>query len=430
MAKRIIAIIAIFILSTVAWMGLGANVTLRTKSSDRELESDVSDLWGGPQSQMSPRVFFTYETTEEQTEEVEDEQSGAKSMKKTMVKVWKREPMILDSSNVRVDLGLDYRKKGLLWYSTYAIKFAGDYTYEHRDQRTGKLLVVYNFPNTATYDNFRFDVVGLSDGIGVPGDEQSTYRSLVHTLPIVPGQKVSFSVGYQSRGMSNWHYSFGPNVNQVKNFTLTMNTNFKAIDFPQGSMSPTQKKETNEGWTLSWVSSNLISGFDIGMEMPKKLNPGPLVAQISFFAPISLLFFFAWMVVITLLRKIDLHPVNYLFLSAAFFSFHLLFAHLVDHFELIPSFIVSSVVSVFLVVSYLRLAVGLRFAAVEAGLSQLLYLVFFSYAHFLKGTTGLIVTIGSIITLFAIMQLTGRIKWSEQFAKQNRARIPIATKVS
>jgi hypothetical protein len=71
------------------------------------------------------------------------------------------------------------------------------------------------------------------------------------------------------------------------------------------------------------------------------------------------------------------------------------------------------VVSVFLVVSYLRLAVGLRFAAVEAGLAQLVYLVLFSYAHFFQGFTGLIVTIGSILTLFALMQLTGRIRWSE-----------------
>jgi hypothetical protein len=90
-------------------------------------------------------------------------------------------------------------------------------------------------------------------------------------------------------------------------------------------------------------------------------------------------------------------------------------AYLVDHISIHWAFVICSAVSVFLVVSYLRLVVGIRFAAVEAGLAQLIYLVLFSYAFFFKGFTGLAVTIGSIITLFVVMQMTGRIKWAEKF---------------
>ena len=49
-------------------------------------------------------------------------------------------------------------------------------------------------------------------------------------------------------------------------------------------------------------------------------------------------------------------------------------------------------------------------------LAQLVYLVLFSYAFFFKGFTGLAITIGAIATLFAVMQMTGRIRWSEVFA--------------
>ncbi len=69
-----------------------------------------------------------------------------------------------------------------------------------------------------------------------------------------------------------------------------------------------------------------------------------------------------------------------------------------------------------LVVSYLRLVVDWRFAVVEAGLTQLIYLVLFSYAFFFEGFTGLTVTIGTILTLFVVMQMTGRIRWEEKFA--------------
>jgi inner membrane protein involved in colicin E2 resistance len=122
------------------------------------------------------------------------------------------------------------------------------------------------------------------------------------------------------------------------------------------------------------------------------------------------------MLVITTLRDIDLHPVNYFFLAASFFAFHLLFAYLVDRLPLAPAFIICSLVSMGLTISYLRLVVGLRFAAVESGLAQLVYLVLFSFALFNEGWSGLSITIGVIATLFVVMQVTGRIRWSERFA--------------
>jgi hypothetical protein len=63
----------------------------------------------------------------------------------------------------------------------------------------------------------------------------------------------------------------------------------------------------------------------------------------------------------------------------------------------------------------------MRFALLEAGISQLIYLVLFSYAFFWKGFTGLSITVISILTLFVVMQATGRISWAEKFARKNGA---------
>jgi hypothetical protein len=49
--------------------------------------------------------------------------------------------------------------------------------------------------------------------------------------------------------------------------------------------------------------------------------------------------------------------------------------------------------------------------------------VLFSYAFFWKGFTGLAITVIAIITLFVVMQVTGKIRWSERFAA--RARVPV-----
>jgi inner membrane protein involved in colicin E2 resistance len=241
---------------------------------------------------------------------------------------------------------------------------------------------------------------------------------------IAAGQTALLHIAYRSQGLNSWRYKLADGVAHVKDFALTMRTNFKDIDFADDTLSPTSKQSTADGWDLTWRYSDLVSGFQIGMTMPEKLQPGPLAGEISYFAPVSLFFFFFLMFIITTLRNIDLHPMNYFFLATAFFAFHLLLAYLVDHVSIHVGMVISSVVSIALVVSYLRLVVGIRFATLEAGVAQLIYLVVFSYAFFWKGFTGLSITIISIITLFIVMQATGRIRWSEKFASQPRVPVP------
>jgi inner membrane protein involved in colicin E2 resistance len=150
--------------------------------------------------------------------------------------------------------------------------------------------------------------------------------------------------------------------------------------------------------------------------MPEKIQPGPLAGRISFFAPVSLFFFFFVLFILCTVRGIDLHPMNYFFLACTFFSFHLLLAYLVDHISIHLAFAICSAVSIFLLVNYLRLVVNARFALFEAGLIQFVYLVLFSYAFFFEGFTGLTVTIGAILTLYIVMRATARVRWAQLFA--------------
>jgi inner membrane protein involved in colicin E2 resistance len=94
----------------------------------------------------------------------------------------------------------------------------------------------------------------------------------------------------------------------------------------------------------------------------------------------------------------------------------LLFAYLVDHVGIGSAFAVASVSSIIMVTLYLRLVVGPRFAFREAALAQLVYQVGFAGAHFLEGYTGLTVAVLATLTLFLLMLLTGRVKWSQTLA--------------
>jgi inner membrane protein involved in colicin E2 resistance len=212
--------------------------------------------------------------------------------------------------------------------------------------------------------------------------------------------------------MDEWRYVPDPGVASLKDFQLSMTTDFTDIDFPAGALSPSSRELAASGYKLDWAFEQVVTGRAIGMVMPRRVQPGELAASLSFSAPISLGFFFLILLVEGRRKGLNIHPINYLFLGAAFFSFHLLFAYSVDHLHIAPAFAISSAVSVFLVVSYLRLVVSPRFAFIEAAAAQLVYLVGFSLAHFWDGFTGLTVTVLSILTLFLLMQLTGRIRWS------------------
>ena len=415
MLKRIAAITGIFACACVAWVVLGSTIFYRTENSGSALSGRVTSTWGAPQDQKPPSIAYHWQ--EEKTVTAEENGKTVKRVEKVTMSA----PAAIEASRIVADLRLDYRQKGLLWFSTYGVKFDGSYTFHNPSAKVETFVFTLPFPaQQALYDSVEISL----DGQPLPLTFSGTTATAQST--IATDSTHVLRTAYRSQGLESWRYNISSRtpegnstVSQARDFDLLVRTDFSGFDFPENAMSPTEKRRTASGWELQWKYQNLVSGFDIALKMPQKLQPGPLAARISFFAPVSLFFFFFLIFILSALRGIELHPMNYFFLACAFFSFHLLMAYLVDHVSIHVAFAAASVVSISLVVSYLRLVVNPRFALVDAGLAQLIYLVLFSYAFFFEGFTGLAVTIGAIATLFVIMQMTGRIRWEDKVARKN-----------
>lgn len=414
--SRLIAIGFICFVSAIAWFILGTSVTSRSGQFDHQLTTEVSRLWGGIQNQAAPRVVVWRPV--EVTETVKESQPSGPPVTRQIKKTVMQDGAIpLESSRITVDLRLQHRQKGLLWYDTYTVAFEGRYVVRNPDAVPRTIGARLKFPSAdAPYDQFSLRLNGI-DAPPVSNLSEVEVRAVVQ-----PGAEAPLEVRYTSRGLDKWFYALTDSgVTQVHDLVLTMTTDFGAVDFPAGAMSPTTIQTTGEGRRLEWRFASLVTGQVIGLDLPDRTNPGPLAARITFFAPVSLLFFTTVLVILGILHNENLHPMNYAFLSAAFFAFHLLLAYLVDHLNIHLSFVLASATSIFLVVTYLRSVAGTRFAVRRAGFAQLVFLVFFSYAFFFKGYTGLTVTIGSIVTLFVLMQATGRVDWSRVFEREARA---------
>jgi hypothetical protein len=414
---RLFAIVLIFVASTLAWFGLGTSVAMRSGEHDGRLAGEVAQLWGGPHTQVAPHAWVEVPrvVTETSTEKGPGGAAVDRSVTRTVVH---RVTAPLESTRVVAHLALNHRQRGLLWYDTYDVTLRATYRFRNPTPDARDLVVAFEFPSaTSIYDDFVLRVNGHPATADADLAKGLTARA---TVP--PDGNAVVEVAYRSRGLDRWIYAFDrEQVTQVEDAEVVVTTDFRRIDFPIGTMSAGEKVAEGEGWKLTWRFSNLVTGQRIGVDLPNRLNPGPLASRVTFFAPVSLLFFLTVMVMLGVTRGENLHPMNYFFLSAAFFAFHLLLAYLVDHVSIHLAFGVSAAVSLLLVGTYLRKAAGVTTVG-HALAAQAIFLVAFAYAFFLEGYTGLTVAVGAVITLFALMQLTAHLRWADVFATRALAR--------
>jgi hypothetical protein len=411
---RLCAIALIYLAAAVAWFVLGTSVIARSGEFDDRLSNEVALLWGGPHTQTAPDLWMEQpKTVVEAIERVDA--AGRKTMETVTRVVNERVPVPLRSSDVDVSLALDHRRKGLLWYDTYAVKLRATYRAANPTTTVQVVKVHLKFPSDQVqFDNFIFRINGLA---GHQNPDPAAGATAQAEVP--PGGGITIELAYDSRGLDTWTYAFAQKgVTEVQDFVLKVRTDFGGFNIPAGTMSPSSSREVDGGWELGWQFTSLLTGRTVGIDLPNRLNPGPLTARITYFAPVSLLFFLTVMVILGVIRTESLHPMHYAFLSAAFFAFHLLLAYLVDHLSMHWSFAAASATSILLVTSYLRGVAGTSFAIARAGLAQLVFLILFSYAFFFEGYTGLTVTVGAIVTLFVLMQATVRVDWARVFVRE------------
>lgn len=382
---RLFAILFITACTAIAWSILGSALDIRTHQPG--LAAAVTGGWGPAIHQAHPVAWYQSPGTRD----------GRASIRPT-------------SSIVNVALTYEPKRKGLLWYRAYLADFRGEYVFTNPTPIPQTIYVRFTLPSPdASYNAFAFLLNGKPTGANVNGREPIT-----EAVVLEPGGKATLAVAYKTRGLDRWDYSFG-DESRIQNFELRMNTNFDEIDFPAGS--PTARTRDDQGWKLEWAYPDEIGARPIAMNMPQVLNPGPVASRITFFAPVSLVFFFAVLVVLCLMQGVNLHPMNFFFLAAGCFAFQLLFAYLVDLIALHAAFAISAAVSLALVSGYLLLARGFAFARFAA-LAQFTYMILFSYSFFFDGLTGITITIGAIATLAVLMVTTAKVNWEEKFRRR------------
>jgi hypothetical protein len=387
---HLIAIGFIFVATSIAWIVLGGAMQKRTEVHTDKSGERIADGWGPQLQQAHPTAWHAAPGTS----------NG-------------RRPLAVSASDVSVKLRFEPLKRGLINQRTYVVDYEAGYEVMNNTPVSQTVYVSFTLPDDSTsYEDFSF----------VLGDGEASKRSprqgvLTEAMVMQAGGKTKLKVTYRARGVDEWRYHFNDNA-RVSNFNLVMRTDFDEFDFPQGTGSPGQRKKLAGGWEFTWAYPDVIAAPGIGMSMPDVLNAGPISSRIALFAPVSLLFFLSVLVLHGIERGDNLHPMNYFFLSASFFAFHILLAYLVDVLPLYVSFAIAALVSLALVGGYVRI-VSRGLLTVQAMVAQVVYLVLFSYTFFFPGLTGLAITVCAVATLAILMFRSARIDWGTRFGKES-----------
>jgi hypothetical protein len=257
--RRLFGIGFIFACTAVAWVILGSTVMVRTEDSDGLLHGEVEQLWGGKHVQLAPTAW--YEQTRQVHREVSELDAAGKSVTRTVTEpVVDRVPMPLTSSRIDVRLELDLRRKGLLWYDTYGVGFAGRYVITNDSDAPRKIHVEFAFPSRdGIYDGFHFSVGGQA----APAATDLS-AGVTTEIELAPHTTAPIELRYRSRGLDDWRYSFGKGVSQIRDFELVAHTDFGQIDYPVGTMSPGLRDREGDGWKLTWRFETVVTGQQIG----------------------------------------------------------------------------------------------------------------------------------------------------------------------
>ncbi len=386
--KKIVAISLIFIFVTTAWMILGGINFYRTSEAQENLKKEIITLYGDNVEITMPKC------------------SSVKNTKNS--KYYNK----LEKSNVTIDINLDPRKKGNLWFPTFNYKYKGEYLFKAKQKGERQYLFLQFGKSDSVYKNILLSINGkyLNKKAAIANEDY---------IIVYPNNKgyINVKFEYESSGLENLEYIISgyKSISEINNFSLVINTDFEDYDFINSTMSPTIKEKTENGYKLAWQLNEAITGKNIGIKIPNKLNPGDIISKVSFFAPVALFFFLSAILTLVLVFKINFHPMHFLLLAATFFSFSLMFSYFSDQMNIYLAFSVASAISLILTITYLRFFTPKIVYLVFAPLAQFIYLIVFSFSFFSDDLPGFIVTICAVLTLFLIMQITGKLDWNEVF---------------
>lgn len=349
-----------------------------------ELVKDVESRWGAPVVQPAPSVRFV--------------ESGSIFTELA--------PLALDWQHVRVEARMNYRKKGLRYFSGFDFLLTAQYGV--RNPEAHDIDVAFVFPievdkSQVLLSDLDFRVNGAKAALDLGADR----NRLVWTGRVEKGQGCTFSIRYRARGLEQFVYRLDPAL-PARDTRLSVNVQGGAnYDYPDGVLAATSVSQRDDGVTLDWTFPSLESGVTLGIILPSEKTFDAIVGTMArrAWAP-----FLVLIALLSALARRHARPLcfyeSYL-VAAVFGFFFVLLAYLGAFMNFYLAYAISTLGLGAALTAYLRAIFSAERVTLLCGLWASTMIVP-TLAVVLQGYTGLIYTIEILAALLGLMVLTTR----------------------
>ena len=272
-------ILIFFVIFSAGLMMLGFRAEDRNSTSRYEHRNSVSTIWGGAITQNPPNCYYKKKTT--QIEKVENKVTG--KMEDVEKVIYVNNYLRIIKTNVKANLKSNYRKKGLLWYSGYNLKFSATFVVTNPLLENKKIYFHFPIPeNSGNLTNFT-----IKENSKAYTEDQDVSDGITWVRELMPRDKVSIQINYEARGMGSFNYLLGSKKTEHPEFFMEINGDYNNVDYPYNCMSPTEVSSTTSELGneihIIYDEKNLITTQNIGVIVPDKTNIGSVIGRFLLF---------------------------------------------------------------------------------------------------------------------------------------------------
>ncbi len=226
---------------------IASQVSSRDDFAASELKDEAMDRWGAPVDQPAPSLRAVPSGT------VFTELSA----------------LPLARQHVTLDAHMNYRKRGLRYFSGFDFAFTGHYA--AKNSAPHDVDVVFVFPLEVNKAQVLLSELAFQvDGQPQPLELGEARNRLVWTGRIPAGKEVALRIGYRARGLDQFVYRLDPALpaNDVRlHVGVEGGDNF---DYPHGALSASTVTRSKDAFALDWQFSSLESGVALGVVLPSQ----------------------------------------------------------------------------------------------------------------------------------------------------------------
>jgi hypothetical protein len=363
---------------------VSAQVTDRTGFANADLHRDVMERWGAPIQQAAPSIRYV--------------SSGSLFQKLAKLP--------LEAQQIEVQARMNYRKRGLVYFSGFDFEFRGSYRVENPEPHDVDLVFVFPVQlarNKVLLSELAFRVDG--ELVGAPlaeGDDK-----LVWTGRLARGEGRSFEIRFKGRGLDSFSYVPDPAL-PVRNLELVVaiegGSNY---DYAEGVVPAAEAESEDGSVRLAWRYASLESGVPMGVILPSEESFDRIIATIvrRAWAPFVLLF--GALVALSLHARRPLLFYESYLVAAGYGLFLVLLAYLAAYLHFYVAYALSCAAIGLLLLRYLAGILGGEWRSALAAL-LVAFLLVPTLAVVLEGYTGLVYTLEILTGLGVLMALSVR----------------------